>query len=71
MVLTSSVKTWEEHELPISFLDKPIMHLATGLVASCPGVAITGSSRTGGDRSYFRVASEYQNVYTRWFVMGY
>lgn len=67
---TTKVKTWEEFPLPISFSEGPLMHLAAGLSASCGGVAITGSSQTGGDLSYFRLASETQNVYVRWFVMG-
>ena len=70
-VLTSSSKSWEEKQFPISFPVEVSMHLATGLSASCGGVGITGSGAGHSDKSYFRLASENSSTYVRWLAMGY
>ena len=71
MFLVSSIRTWEEHSLPISFSVTPIEHLVAGLSAMCQGVAITGAGTGHSDKDYFRVASNTNNIYVRWLVMGY
>ena len=70
MVVTSSAKTWEEHSFPISFPSSPMMHLASGLSESCGGVGIAGAATGHYDKDYFRIATEFQNVYVRWLVMS-